>query len=152
MGGNVVRKRSALWWGIVITLTGALSNGLYFLGLPGQAAFPWINLVAPVVGLIVVLVGVWRAFMQPDKYGGKVLGLIFTVICITLAGGSAFGFFHARDLPASAEAPHVGQKAPDFTLVTGDNERVSLSQLLSGWPKPSDPPKSVLLIFYRGYW
>ena len=150
---NTVRiSRATLWWGIVITVLGALSNGLYFLYLPGQAAFPWINLVVPIAGLLVVIAGVWRAFAHPERYGGKWLGAVFAVICLVLAGGSTFGFLHARDLPKSAGAPRVGQKAPDFALVDSNGETVSLAQLLSGSGQRSDPPKAVLLIFYRGYW
>jgi len=145
-------SRSALWWGIVITVLGALSNGLYFLYLPGQGAFPWINLVVPIAGLVIVITRVWRAFAQPERYSGKWLGTVFVIICLVLAGGSTFGFFHARDLPISARAPRVGQKAPTFTLVDSDGETVSLAQLLSGSGQRSDPPKAVLLIFYRGYW
>ena len=150
---NTARIRSsALWWGIAITVLGALSNGLYFLNPPGQAALPWINLVAPIAGLIIVLVGLWPAFTQPARYGGKWLGTIFATVCLVLAGGSTFGFFHASDLPVSAGAPRVGQRAPDFTLFDSDGETVSLAQLLSASRQGSDPPKAVLLIFYRGYW
>lgn len=153
MVSNTARIRSsALWWGIAITVLGALSNGLYFLNPPGQAALPWINLVVPIAGLIIVLAGLWPAFTQPARYAGKWLGTIFAAICLVLAGGSTFGFFHARDLPVSAGAPRVGQKAPDFTLVNSDGETVSLAQLLSGSGRRPDPPKAVLLIFYRGYW
>ena len=150
---NTARIRSsALWWGIAITVLGALSNGLYFLNPPGQTALPWINLVLPIAGLIIVLAGLWRAFTQPARYAGRWLGTIFAAICLVLAGGSIVGFFHARDLPVSAEAPRVGQKAPDFTLIDCDGETVSLAQLLSGSRQGSEPPKAVLLIFYRGYW
>ena len=150
---NTARIRSsALWWGIAITVLGALSNSLYFFNPPGQAALPWINLVVPIVGLIIVLMGLAPAFAQPARYAGKWLGTIFAAICLVLAGGSTFGFFHARDLPASAGAPRVGQKAPDFTLFDSDGETVSLAQLLSASRQGSDPPKAVLLIFYRGYW
>lgn len=152
MNDTVRIGRAALWWGIVITVIGALSNGLYFLYLPGQAAFPWINLVVPIAGLLIVIAGVWRAFADPERYGGKWLGVVFAVICLVLAGGSTFGFLHARDLPKSAGAPRVGQKAPDFALVKSNGETVSLAQLLSGSGQRSEPPKAVLLIFYRGYW
>jgi hypothetical protein len=37
-------------------------------------------------------------------------------------------------------------------LVDSEGRMVSLSQLLSGSQEKSDRPKSVLLIFYRGYW
>jgi hypothetical protein len=145
-------SRVALWCGIVVTVLGALSNGLYFLYLPGQAAFPWINLVVPIAGLLIVLAGVWLAFAHPERYGGKWLGAVSAVICLVLAGGSTFGFLHARDLPKSDGVPRVGQKAPDFRLVDSNGETVSLTQLLSGSGQRSDSPKAVLLIFYRGYW
>jgi hypothetical protein len=129
-----------------------LSNGLYFLYLPGQAAFPWINLVMPIAGLLIVIGGVWQAFAHPERYGGKWLGAVFAVICLVLAGGSTFVFLHGRDLPKSAGVPRVGQKAPDFALIDSNGKTLSLGQILSGSGQRSDPPKAVLLIFYRGYW
>jgi hypothetical protein len=146
-----VRRRS-LWVGLATCLVGALSNVFYFLNPPFQAALPWINLLVPIVGFAIVVFGLWRAYARPEVYGGKVLGPVFAIICVILAGGSTFGFFHARDIPPSAGAPRVGQKAPDFTLADSEGQRVSLSQLLSSSGEKSDPPKSVLLIFYRGYW
>jgi peroxiredoxin len=47
-------------------------------------------------------------------------------------------------LPASAAAPRVGQKAPDFTLPDQNGRTVALADLISD--------NGVLLIFYRGYW
>jgi len=81
-------------------------------------------------------------------------------------------FFHARAVPASAGAPHVGQTAPDFTLTDTAGKAVSLAQLLgpaTGGATAADPiingvtngitngatngaAKAVLLVFYRGYW
>jgi len=52
-----------------------------------------------------------------------------------------------------AETPIVGQKAPDFTLQDTSGHPVTLAQLLSSpVPGSAEPPKAVLLIFYRGYW
>ena len=152
MNNTVHVSRVALWCGIVVTVLGALSNGLYFLYPPGHAAFPWINLVVPIAGLLIVIVGVWRAFAHPERYGGKWLGAVFAVICLILASGSTFFFLYARDLPKSAGVPRAGQKAPDFTLMDSNGETVSLAQILSGSGQRSDPPKAVLLIFYRGFW
>ena len=145
-------RRSSLWLGLLICFVGAFSNIFYFLNPPVQAALPWINLLVPIAGFAIVVFGLWRAYAHPEAYGGKVLGPVFAIICLILAGGSTSGFFHARDLPRSTGAPHVGQKAPDFTLADSDGRRVSLSQLLSGAGEKSNAPKSVLLIFYRGYW
>src|SRR5215470_9521260 len=103
-------RRSSLWLGLVICLVGALSNVFYFLNPPVQAALPWINLLVPIAGLAIVVIGLWRAYARPQEYGGKVLGPVFAILCLILAGGSTFGFFHARDVPASARAPQVGQQ------------------------------------------
>jgi peroxiredoxin len=48
-------------------------------------------------------------------------------------------------VPASAGAPHVGQKAPDFFLMDQNGQPVGLGDLLSN-------SKGALLIFYRGFW
>jgi hypothetical protein len=149
---SIHRRRDSLWLGLVVCLVGALSNVFYFLNPPFQAALPWINLLVPIGGLAIVVLGLWRAYARPEDYGGRILGPVLAIVCLILAGGSTFGFFHARDVPASARAPRVGQKAPEFTLADSEGRMVSLSQLLTSSRERSGPPRSVLLIFYRGYW
>jgi cytochrome oxidase Cu insertion factor (SCO1/SenC/PrrC family) len=53
---------------------------------------------------------------------------------------------HAQ-LPASANAPKVGEKAPDFTLPAAQGNSVKLSELYS-----AEKGQWALLVFYRGYW
>lgn len=149
---SIHRRRGSLWLGLVVCLVGALSNVFYFLNPPVQVALPWINLLMPIGGLAIVVFGLWRAYARPEDCGGRVLGPVFAIVCLVLAGGSTLGFFHARDVPGSARAPRVGQKAPDFPLADSEGRMVSLSQLLAGSGEKAGPPKSVLLIFYRGYW
>ncbi len=43
------------------------------------------------------------------------------------------------------KTPSVGEKAPDFTLVTSENEKFKLSSVL-------ESGKTVLFVFYRGHW
>jgi hypothetical protein len=50
-----------------------------------------------------------------------------------------------RQVPASAGAPRVGQKAPDFLLLDQNGRPVGLRDLLS-------TSKGAVLIFYRGFW
>jgi hypothetical protein len=58
-------------------------------------------------------------------------------------------FYVLHQVPASAGAPRVGQRAPDFLLLDQNGKPVGLGDLLRG---PSGPPKAVALIFYRGFW
>lgn len=148
------QTNSALWTGAIVTLLGIASNFFYFWGIPGEAIFPYLSLALPLVGLAFLLVGLKRAFGQPQVFRGKISGSIITVLALLLGSLSAFGFFHARAVPASAGAPKIGQKAPDFTLTSLSGQSVSLSQLLSTPMNGTSGkvPKAVLLVFYRGYW
>src|SRR4029453_8191652 len=57
-------------------------------------------------------------------------------------------FVHARHLPASAQAPWVGERAPDFTLPDENGTLISLAALLSPRPVSGAPAsKGVLLVF-----
>jgi hypothetical protein len=148
------RRNSALWAGALVTLLGVLSNFIYFVSSAGTWAFPWLTLLISAAGLILLLVGLKRAFGQPHVFRGKVTGSILSVVALLLFALTIFGHFQMRALPASSHAPQVGQKAPDFTLTNTSGQDVTLAQLLS---TPVDnasgkAPKAVLLVFYRGYW
>jgi hypothetical protein len=145
------RRNSALWLGLILAIVSLLSQGLFFLKVPGQNAIPWLSLALAAVAVILVLVGVKRAFFQPQLYRGKVAGSIITVISVLLFAVTVFGFVTARKLPGTEGVPQVGQKAPDFTLADSNGMEISLAQLLST-PVGNAKPKAVLLVFYRGYW
>jgi hypothetical protein len=100
------------------------------------------------------VMGLVRAFRQPQLYRGRIFGSVLTVLGLAVFGVFAFGLFYlGRQLPRSDAAPHVGQKAPDFTLTDQNGKSVSLSRLLSEpIPGTSTKPKGALLIFYRGHW
>lgn len=144
------RSNSALWLGLLITILGILSNFLYFVKFP-QGIIPWINLIIPLIGLVLLFTGLRRAFGQAQVYRGKIWGSIVTVLSVLLFAVSVWGFVHARAVPRSPGAPQVGQRVPDFTLPDSAGQPVSFSQLFSNSPGGT-PPKAVLLIFYRGYW
>lgn len=63
-----------------------------------------------------------------------------------------FGFLDLSfsQLPISARAPRIGQKAPDFTLPDQNANPVSLGDLLKPWGRGKSG--GLVLIFYRGYW
>jgi len=127
---------------------------LYGLNVPGLFLLPWINLALPGIAVVFFIVALRRAFGQPEVYRGKVWGSILGVLSVLIFALAIVGYRHAKDLPASAGAPRVGQKAPDFTLTDTSGNAVSLSQMIAAPIDASSgkAPKAVLLVFYRGYW
>lgn len=145
------RHNHALWIGLLLTFLGPLSNALVFMGFPA-ASIPWISLVLPVIGILLVSVGVLRAFRRPELYKGRILGSVAAVLSLLLLLASIALFWVSRRIPAEvAGAPHVGQRVPDFTLPDSTGHPVSLMQLFSA-SNSNRAPKAVLLVFYRGYW
>jgi hypothetical protein len=97
-------------------------------------------------GLVLLGVGLKRAYGRRDRYRGRIFGPLLALLCLACVGMFVWGIFVvARDLPASLAAPRVGQRAPDFTLPDQDGKPVALADMLSG-------SKAAVLIFYRGYW
>jgi drug/metabolite transporter (DMT)-like permease len=167
------RQRNwAPWIGLLLALAAMLSNGIYFLELPGQRALPILGVALVIAALVCAAAGIMRSFRQPQVYGGKVSSSILGVVSLLLCVLAAFTSMHSRDLPVATGAPQVGQKVPDFALADTNGNKVSLGQLLgkidaSALPhsatagsiasgaNPNEvamPPKAVLLVFYRGYW
>lgn len=97
-------------------------------------------------------VGLRRAVSRSQIYRGKVLSIVFGILALLFAGAGLYTFADARAIPNSADAPHVGQQVPDFTLPDTGGQPVSLDSLFqppSGAPA-SPAPKAGLPIFYRG--
>ncbi|HVQ39251.1 MAG TPA: hypothetical protein VMS31_17050 [Pyrinomonadaceae bacterium] len=159
-----------LWAGFLVSLIAFLSYPFFFVRFPVTRDFPWANLGLFGIAAILVLFGVRRGFSEsrsrPTR--SKVAGITLAALSLTVFGFFIFAIFiMAKHLPASAGAPQVGQKAPDFTLPDTNGQSVQLAQLLAlpaqvEIPKPGSgsiggwqgtgKPGAVLLIFYRGYW
>lgn len=165
-------KRSwnpSVWWGSVLVLVGILSYPFFFAKFVVTRDFPWLNLLLIALGLVLVAIGIARAFRRPDAYRGQIFGSVLGVLTLVFVGSFSFEIFVvARQLPSSHGAPQVGHTAPDFTLPDSRNNSVNLSALLKSPFSPSASPAAgtaaasptsapgatagVLLIFYRGYW
>lgn len=151
---DVRRFNWPLWVGLLLTLAGGFSFLLVFVWIPATRDFPWANLLIFLVAAVLLFVGIRRGFASDRRRPtlSKIvtsLVALFSFAFIALFIFSVFVF--SRWLPPSTGAPHVGQKAPEFTLKDTTGRDVSLTQLLSE-PVDGTPPKSVLLVFYRGYW
>jgi hypothetical protein len=136
-----------------------LSYPLFFARFPVTRDVPWASWLLFALGLALVGAGLARAFRQPEVYRGRILGPILGVLSLAFLGLFLFmTVVSARQLPASAGAPKIGAKAPDFTLPDTQGRPVQLSSLLGsqggapGGSPGGSPGGWVLLIFYRGYW
>lgn len=134
-----------IWIGFVATIGGLLSYG-FFARFPITRDFPWANLLLFGIGVALLAIGLFRAFGRPQLYRGKIFGTIFAALGVLMLAFFSYVFFYQlRQVPPSTGAPHIGQKAPEFTLANQDGRDVSLGELVS-------KSKAVALIFYRGFW
>ncbi|HEX7316962.1 MAG TPA: hypothetical protein VF297_23875 [Pyrinomonadaceae bacterium] len=140
------------WAGFLLSLVAGFSYPFLFIRWPITREFPWANLVLFALALVLLLLGLRRAF-KPDKgIVSKIFSSLAASLGLLMLAGLLFAVFvTGRWLPASGGAPQVGQKVPDFTLIDANNRPVTLAQLLTE-PVNNRPPRGVLLIFYRGYW
>jgi len=139
--------------GFLLSLVAFFSYYFYFAYIPATRDFPWVNLLFFAAALAVLGVGLWRAFGQPQRYRGRIGGPIFTALSVAILSFFLFmNFSITRQLPASQQAPRVGQPAPDFTLPDKNDQPVTLSKLWGGDAEAGTQGQWVLLVFYRGYW
>jgi preprotein translocase subunit SecY len=140
------RHNILLWAGFVVVL---LAVGTYIPIFAVYAAtrdVPWVNYLLFAAGGVLLVLGLRRAFGQPELYRGKVLGSILAGLSVLLLALFCFVIFYiSKAIPASETAVRVGQSAPDFTLTSADGKQISLSDQLKN-------NRAVVLIFYRGYW
>lgn len=141
-----------IWTGFVLSLVAALSYPLVFVRWPVTRESPWASLILFAIALVLLFVGLRRAFTPDRGIISKLFSSLATAFGVLLLAGLLFMFYVMGSwLPASTGAPQIGQKAPAFTLTDSNDKTVTLAQLLSE-PLNNKPPRGVLLIFYRGYW
>jgi MFS family permease len=141
-----------LWVGFALSLVAFTSYFFLFVQFPSTRNFPSVNLALFALAGGLLTMGLRRAFRHPEMYHGKVFGPILAGLSVLVTGLFIFSVFVVgRQMPASSGAPHVGAKAPDFTLLDTARNPVSLESLLTQ-PLHGVAPKGVMLVFYRGYW
>ncbi|HEX6648553.1 MAG TPA: hypothetical protein VF075_03410 [Pyrinomonadaceae bacterium] len=143
-----------LWLGFLLSVAAFFTYFAVFVQFPVTRDFPWANLVLFVIAGLLLLLGIRRGFAsdRPHPTRSKIVTSIVGLLGLVVFALFVFVIFvAARWLPASTGAPHVGQRAPDFTLSDTNGKQISLNELLSS-PINGSAPKGVLLVFYRGYW
>ena len=133
-----------LWAGFLATVAAVFSYE-FFSRFPVTRDFPWANLLLFVIAFVLLGQGLVRAFKRPAQYRGRIFGSIATAIALAVFGLFSYELFYVvRQVPRSAGAPQVGQKATPFKLPDQTGKTVSLTELIS--------PNGAVLIFYRGHW
>jgi hypothetical protein len=141
-----------IWAGFVLSLIAGFSYPLLFVRWAITREFPWANLVLFAIALVLLFLGLRRAFKPDKRLVSKIFSSFAVAFGVLLLTGLLFMIYVMGSwLPPSTGAPQVRQKAPDFTLTDSNDKPVALAQLLSE-PINNKPVKGVLLIFYRGYW
>jgi hypothetical protein len=151
-----------LWAGFAVALA---SLPLYFIFLVRYQSLresPWVNAVLCVIAAAMLGVGLVRAYKRPQQFRGKIFGPILALLSVASFGLLFTGIYYAaRNLPASINAPQLGQMIPDFTLPDSEGQLVTFSTLQgqpfvsNDWPPSAasgKKPSGTVLIFYRGYW
>ncbi|HEV2991839.1 MAG TPA: hypothetical protein VG759_25610, partial [Candidatus Angelobacter sp.] len=106
-------RNGALWAGFLLMLLAVLSNGLFFLGIPGQQVLPWLSLLLSIVALVSVIAGLRRVFGQAARRG-RILAVVLSVLSLLLFGFGLLAFVSGRHIPPVVGAPRVGEKVPEF--------------------------------------
>jgi hypothetical protein len=143
--------------GLLVCLAAFLSYFLFFYQFPATRDLPWTSWLLFALGLALLAAGLARAFRRPEDYRGRfhgrAAGSALAVLSLAVLG---FFLFHtvvvSRQLPAAADAPKVGEKAPDFVLPDQEGRPVRLYDLLGPAAGGSGPSSWVVLVFYRGHW
>ncbi|MGH7899061.1 MAG: hypothetical protein ACREQQ_13990 [Candidatus Binatia bacterium] len=140
--------------GLLLSAIALVSYPLFFVDFPATRDVPWANWLLFALALVLAGAGIARPFRRPERYRGRILAPILGVLSLAILGF----FIHmteiaSRQLPAAADAPRVGERAPDFTLPDVQERPVRLAEMLAPQATASGASGSwVLLIFYRGYW
>lgn len=75
----------------------------------------------------------------------RIVTLLFALLLLSAPASAQLGPKDGADLaPTDLNRIKVGQAAPDFTLQDTDGKAITLSDFRG--------KKSVVLVFYRGYW
>ena len=143
-----------IWAGFGLSI-GALA-GYVFLVNETRAVF-WPALLMFVVAAVLLVSGWKRRSREPELYRGKIAGHVLTTLSVLILGLFGFVVYQvSRAFPDAKNAPQIGQRAPEFSLVDANGKNFTLAQLLSNPITNSSgvarATKGVLVVFYRGYW
>src|ERR1051325_5518641 len=106
-----------LWLGFILSIFSFLSYPFIFANWATTRDFPWVNIPLFILALVLLFVGLRRAFAPGRRLVSKITAPIVTMVSLLVIAMFIFtAFVVSRWLPPSTNAPQVNQKAPEFTL------------------------------------
>jgi len=141
-----------LWVGFVVALIAPFA---YFSLLEKISFAFWISIAAFMIAIELLADGLRRAYAQPEAYRGKIAGPILAILALGVIGLFSYAnHMMGQAYSTAANAPRVGDKAPEFALTDATGHKVTIAQLLATplAGGAAQTPRAVLLVFYRGYW
>ena len=149
---NLRKMNWPLWAGFLLSLIASFGFPLAVFLLDAPVSLRWVSVALFGIAAVLLFIGLRRAFnagRRWTKVGAAVATALSVVLCVLFVLST---FVISRWLPASTGAPHVGQKAPEFSLADTSGKLTTLSELLSVSNNQPTRRRGVLLVFYRGYW
>jgi hypothetical protein len=143
-----------LWAGFGLSIV-ALAGYVFWVNQT-RAVF-WPVLLLFVVAAVLLVSALKRRSRDPELYRGKIVGPVLATLSVLIFGLFGFVVYQVwRVFPDAKNAPQIGRRAPEFSLVDTTGNDFTLAQLLSTPITNVDgvarPTKGVLVVFYRGYW
>ena len=129
-----------LWLGPVIAVPGMLSYFVFFNQWPALRDTAWLNILILAAALLISVLGLRRAAAT----GGW---RVFAGIASTLVSGASgaallfYVFSLSNQLPSAEGVTAEGERVPAVTLFSYDGKQIDVAA-----------QKSMILVFYRGFW
>lgn len=137
-------RNHLLWIGPLVAFVGVVSYFQVFARYPALRDTPWLNAPVIAAGVVLSIVAVARAYRDPGRWRGRVVGVVGLAFSALFAG---LFFWYILSYSSTAPAPAAGtlamETAPDFTLPDRDGAPVSLADQRG---------RKAVVVFYRGFW
>src|SRR6201984_326348 len=82
-----------VWTGALLVFLGVVSSPMFFVRFPTLRDFPWANLPMIALGLVLIALGLVRAFRHSDLFRGKIFGSVLAVLGVAFSGLFLYGIF-----------------------------------------------------------
>ena len=129
-------RNHLVWVGALVSIIGLVSYFFVFARFPFLRDTAWLNLLLVATGLAVSIEAVRRRRSLLSMSGA-----VLSLACAVLLAG--YVFVLSEQLPDAEGVVAVGAKAPVFTLPDHTGAEIGLDDFAG---------RSLVMVFYRGFW